>query len=121
MGDERFSFEDLEVWKEAVDFAEQCLRIVEGIDTGRKHFRLIEQLESAATSPALNIAEGKGRFSKKEFIQFLYIAKGSLFETVTLMEIFRRRNWIENSQFISVKRSAMQLGKRLSALINTMR
>jgi four helix bundle protein len=121
MDDERFIFEDLAVWKEAVDFAELCLIIAEGIDTGRKHFRLIEQLESAATSPALNIAEGKGRFSKKEFIQFLYIAKGSLFETVTLLEILRRRNWIKDSDFITAKRSAIQLGKRISTLINSMR
>jgi four helix bundle protein len=121
MGEERFSFEDLEVWKEAVDFAEQCLTLVDNIETGRKHFRLIEQLESAATSPAQNIAEGKGRFSKKEFIQFLHIAKGSLFETVTILEIFRRRMWINDSQFIAVKRNAIQLGKRLNPLINSLR
>ena len=119
--DGKFSFEDLEVWKEDVDFANQCLMLVEGIDTGRKHFRLVEQLESAATSPALNIAEGKGRFSKKEFIQFLYIARGSLFETVTLFEIFRRRDWISGAEFVAVKRSAIQLGKRISSLINSLR
>ncbi len=71
MNGERFSFEDLEIWREAVDFADQCFNIIEKIETDRKHYRLIEQLESAATSPALNIAEGKGRFSKKEFVQFL--------------------------------------------------
>ena len=117
----RFSFEDLEVWQEAVGFADQCLKLVDGIETGRKHYRLIEQLESAATSPALNIAEGKGRFSKKEFVHFLYIARGSLFETVTLLEIFRRRSWINNSEFSSIKRAAIQLGKRISALINSIK
>jgi len=38
MEDERFSFEDLEVSNEAVDFADQCLRMIEGIDAARKHF-----------------------------------------------------------------------------------
>jgi len=47
MDDERFSFEDLEVWKEAVDFADQCLKLVDGIETGRKHYRLIEQFKTA--------------------------------------------------------------------------
>ncbi len=68
----RFSFEDLEVWQKAIEFASRVIIISEKIQTDRKHYRLIEQLESASTSIALNIAEGKGRYSKKEFIQFLY-------------------------------------------------
>lgn len=118
---DKFSFEDLEVWQEAVVFADQCLNITEKIETDRKHYRVIEQLESAATSTALNIAEGKGRFSKKEFVQFLYIARGSLFETITLLEIFRRRNWIRDPEFVELKKSALQLGKRISSLINSIK
>jgi four helix bundle protein len=45
-------------------------------------------MESAAVSPAQNIAEGRGRQYKKEFIQFLHIAQGSVFEVVTLNEVF---------------------------------
>lgn len=55
---DKFSFEDLEIWQEAVVFADQCLDITEKIETDRKHYRVIEQLERAATSTALNIAEG---------------------------------------------------------------
>ncbi len=119
--EDRFSFEDLEVWQEAVVFADQCLDITEKIETDRKHYRVIEQLESAATSTALNIAEGKGRFSKKEFVQFLYIARGSLFETITLLEIFRRRNWIRDPEFVELKKNALQLGKRISSLIKSIK
>ncbi len=75
----KYSFEDLEVWKKAVDFSKRVIDLTEQITTDRKHYRLIEQLESSAASIALNIAEGKGRYSKKEFIQYLYIARGSLF------------------------------------------
>jgi len=46
----------------------------------------------------MNIAEGKGRRLKKEFLQFLYIARASLYETVTLLEIFKRRNCHRNCQ-----------------------
>ena len=73
-----FSFEDLKVWKKAVIFAEKIIQTIDEINTPRKHYRLIEQLESAGTSVAMNIAEGKGRQTTKEFIQFLYIARGSL-------------------------------------------
>lgn len=121
MEEEKFSFEDLEVWQGAVDFADQCLDVVEGIETDRRHYRLIEQLESAATSAALNIAEGKGRYSKKEFVQFLYVARGSLFETITLLEIFRRRHWVKESEFVGLKRSAIWLGKKISSLINSIK
>jgi four helix bundle protein len=64
MGKSKFIFEELEVWKKAVDFSVKVIDFTEKIQTDRKHFRLIEQFEAASTSVALNIAEGKGRFSK---------------------------------------------------------
>ena len=91
----KFSFEDLDVWQKAVEFSRKIIDIIENIETSRKHFRLFEQLESASTSIALNIAEGKGRFSKKEFIQYLYIARGSLYETITILIIFGKNGWID--------------------------
>ncbi len=99
----RFNFEDLEVWQKAVEFAKKVINLTEHIDTGRKHYRLIEQLESSSASIALNISEGKGRYSKKEFIQFLCIARGSLFETVSLLEIFYANNWINKDQLDELK------------------
>jgi hypothetical protein len=57
----------------------------------------------------MNIAEGKGRFSKKEFVQFLYISRGSLYETMTLLEILQRRNWISNEHYSSLEPSASWL------------
>lgn len=117
----KFSFEDLEVWQKAVDFAYRVISLAEEMQTDRKHFRLIEQLESASTSIALNIAEGKGRYSKKEFIQFLYIARGSLYETITLMMIFNKNKWIDNIQLEKIKESGDELGKMLSSLINAVK
>jgi len=48
---------------------------------------------------ALNISEGKGRFSKKEFKHFLYIARGSLYETVTMLQIFKKKQWLETISY----------------------
>ncbi|RJR54281.1 MAG: four helix bundle protein [Desulfobacteraceae bacterium] len=61
----RFAYEDLEVWKRAVDFSLKVIDTVEQISTDRKHYRLLEQIEVCSTSAPMNIAEGKGRFSKK--------------------------------------------------------
>jgi len=121
MDNERFPFEDLEVWREAVAFADRCLDLIERIQTNRKHYRLIEQFESACTSPSLNIAEVKGRFSKKEFVQFLYIARGSLFETITLLILFKERGWVEDEILSEIKSIALRLAKRINALINTIK
>ncbi|MBN1871085.1 MAG: four helix bundle protein [Candidatus Omnitrophica bacterium] len=117
----RFVFEDLEVWKKAVDFAKEVIDTTNIIETDRKHYRLLEQLESAATSIPMNIAEGKGRFSKKEFIQFLYIARGSLNETITLLIIFNKNNWITERSLESLKNKADEIGKMISSLINSIK
>jgi four helix bundle protein len=85
-----FPFEKLQVWQLSVDLAEFVLDLRDNFPKN-KHFRLVAQMEAAVTSPAQNTAEGKGRQYKKEFIQFLHIAQGSLYEVVTLNEIFRRK------------------------------
>ena len=101
--DIEFGYEKLLVWQRSLGWANRVLSIAENIETERKHYRLIEQVESSCTSVPMNIAEGKGRFSKKEFLHFLYIARGSLYETITLLEIFLKRHWVSQEGFISMK------------------
>jgi four helix bundle protein len=115
-----FAFEDLVVYQRALDFAIAVINIIDGIETPRKHYRLIEQLESSCTSVALNIAEGKGRYSKKEFKQFLYISRGSLYESITMIKIFRRKNWINESTFDSLFKEADEINRMLSGLIGSL-
>ena len=67
-----FAFEDLQVYQKALDFSVGIIDVIEDMETPRKHYRLIEQLEASCTSVALNISEGKGRFSRKEFRHFFY-------------------------------------------------
>ena len=98
----KFNFEDLEVWQKAVEFAKKVINLTEEIETGRKHYRLIEQLESSSASIALNIAEGKGRYSKKEFIQFLFIAQGSLSELETQLIISVNLKYIEELKQLKI-------------------
>lgn len=116
-----FSFQDLKVWEKSVVFAEEVIRTIDEINAPRKHYRLIEQLESASTSVALNIAEGKGRQTTKEFLQFLYIARGSPFEVVTLLIIFQRVGWLEVEKVMKLQRLAEEITKMLNALIKSMK
>jgi four helix bundle protein len=117
----RFSFEDLEVWQDAVSYADAVLEVMESLNTERKHFRLCEQMEAAVTSISMNIAEGKGRFSKKEFVQYLYIARGSLFETVTLLVIMSRRKWIRPEDHARLYETGASVGRKISRLIGSIK
>ena len=115
-----FPFEKLEVWQLSVDLADYVLGLLEQLPPNR-HIRLISQMEAAVTSPAQNTAEGKGRQYKKEFIQFLYIARGSVFEVVTLNEIFRRRKLFSEESSIKVRQGCEQIDRKLNGLVNSLR
>jgi len=115
-----FPFEKLDVWNMAVDLAETVLSLLEELPQN-KHMRLLGQMESAAVSVSQNIAEGEGRQYKKEFIQFLHIAKGSVFEVVTLNEIFRRKKIFSDDKAKEIRSSCEQIDRKLNGLINSLR
>ena len=115
-----FPFEKLEVWQLAIDFADFIISLTDSLPQG-KHIRLIGQMESAASSVAQNIAEGKGRQYKKEFIQFLYVAEGSLFEVLTLTVIFKRRGLFTEKDALEVRKRAELIDRKLHGLINSLR
>ena len=118
MVDYLFPFEKLDVWKMGVDLAEAVLDRLEDIPQNR-HIRLVSQMESASTSPAQNIAEGKGRQYRKEFVQFLHIAQGSIYEVVTLNEIFRRRKLFSAGDAEDIRGRCEQIDRKLNGLINS--
>lgn len=119
--DTKFSYEDLEVRQRAIGWASRIVSLCEDLETGRKHFRLVEQLESACSSVAMNIAEGKGRYSKKEFIQFLYVARGSLYETLTLLELFLRLGWVSHDEHARLKDDARDIVRMLNSLVKSIK
>lgn len=119
--DIEFGYEKLIIWQRALEWADHILSIAENIETARKHYRLIEQVEASCTSVPMNIAEGKGRFSKKEFVHFLYIARGSLYETMTLLELFLKRQWVLQEEFLVVKNETREIAKMLNGFINSVK
>ena len=115
-----FPFEKLEVWHNAVDLADYIFKLMESFPSN-KHFRLINQMEGAVSSVAQNIAEGKGRQYKREFIQFLYIAEGSLFEVLTLTELMRRNELIATPEAQMIRNKAEIIDRKLHGLINSLK
>jgi len=67
----KFGYEDLDVWNRSVDFEVKVIELIETIDAGRKSYSLFEQMDASSTSAYMNLAEGKDRFSQKEFKHYL--------------------------------------------------
>jgi len=110
------AYKDLLVWQKSLEFANVIIELSENLDTEKKHFRLIDQIEASAMSVPLNIAEGKGRYSIKEFQHFLMYARGSLFETMTMIELFKLRNWIPEDKYRYLISEANQITKMINSL-----
>jgi len=115
-----FPFEKLEVWNLSVDFADYVLEILTTFPEN-KYFRLIGQMEAAVASVAQNIAEGKGRQYNKEFVQYLYIAEGSLFEVLTLSELFRRRKLFTDKEATNIREQAIVIDRKIRGLIKSLK
>ena len=88
-----FMFEKLEVYQRAVDIAERIEILSKGM-AGRGYYHLLDQLRRASLSISLNIAEGNGRWHVKDRRNFFWIARGSVFECVPLVELCRRQKLI---------------------------
>jgi len=78
----------------AIDIADELFDISEALDKKRL-YRFAEQLRGAGMSMSNNIAEGSGSSSKREFIQFLNIARRSTFENANILILLQRRNLIK--------------------------
>lgn len=110
-----FMFEKLEVYQKAVTFAE---RISSDSDIFPKgNYYLTDQLCRASLSIAANLAEGNGRWHKAERKQFFWIARGSAQECVPLMEIARRRKFIQEEEHKILLGHLEEINKMITGLI----
>ena len=110
-------FEQIISWQEARELNKN---IGELIDGGRfkKSFRLINQIEGSAGSIMDNIAEGFERSGNKEFVQFLYIAKGSCGELRSQLCRARDRNYITQKEFEDLSLHSMKISSLIQKFIN---
>ncbi len=111
-------FRDLVVWQKAMAFAEHVYAELSRFPH-EERFCLCDQLRRATVSIPSNIAEGRGRDSAKDFAHFLHLAKGSLNEVVTQLELARRLGYSLNCAELNVE--AEEIGKMLSVLIRRLR
>ena len=110
------SYRDLVVWKEAKNFAVDVYRLSEHFPK-QEIYGLTSQLGRAAVSVASNIAEGEGRLTKGEFIQFLGQARGSLLELLTQLEIAVQLGYLNAEDFRNLDSKAASVLRLLNGLL----
>jgi len=110
-----FMFENLQVYQKAVDLADQIATLTEQFPRG--YYFLVDQLNRTVLSVAANIAEGNGRFTKPDRKNFFVIARGSAQECVPLLEIARRRGFIDDARHAELRTDLETIAKMISGLI----
>ena len=111
-----FMFEDLIVYKMAMEFVIKIYTACDAMKPPKK-FKLIDQLERAALSIPLNIAEGNGRAHFKEKRQYFHIARGSLLECIPIISLCKEIKLISSDEYSSLYELAENISRALSGLI----
>jgi|AntAceMinimDraft_16_1070373.scaffolds.fasta_scaffold451022_1 four helix bundle protein len=109
---------DLDAWRKSLDLVEMVYKVTKEFPK-EELYGLTNQLRRAAVSIPSNIAEGAGRGSKKEFIQFLHIALGSLSEVETQLIIAKRLGYLDNLD--SIEEQIQTVRKLILGLIRYLR
>jgi len=110
-------FEDIIAWQKAREIVNDLYNIIENDDRFRKDYNLRDQVFRASFSIMLNIAEGFGRRTNKEFIQFLNVAHGSTAEIQSALYIAVDRKYINEINFTFLYDKAGEISKMIMGLI----
>lgn len=112
----RQGFKELLVWQQAEDLAVQVYRISNASDLN-KDFGLRDQMRRSAVSVACNLAEGDERGSDRDAVRFFYMAKGSVAELRTQIQIARDVGLLNHLLYEEVESACVRIGKMIGALI----
>jgi four helix bundle protein len=110
-----FNFEKLEVWQEAINFADTVYTLTRAFPD-EERFGLTNQMRRAAVSISSNLAEGSSRSSRPDFARFVEIATGSLFEVVSQATISKRQGFLSETDFNRLYGACEKQSKMLSGL-----
>jgi len=111
---EALLYRNLIVWQKAMDFSLLVYSVVRQFPSDER-YALSDQVRRAVVSIASNIAEGCGRASNKDYAHFLAIARGSLYETMTQLEMAFKLGYIGTLD--ELESAAEEIGKMLGSLL----
>ncbi len=114
-----FRFEGLEIWQLARAFADRVCTVTAQFPR-KEDWALTSQMNRAAYSVVLNIAEGSGRSAQAEFNHFLSISVGSVFEVVAGLHLAKDRCYVDEPTFADLYAQAQTLARKINAFRNTL-
>ena len=114
------NYKELEVWQKALDLTAEVYKLTCHFPD-EERFGLTAQIRRAAVSTAANIAEGWGRGTTREYIQFLFVSRGSLMEVETHGIIARRLSYLSEAQILGLEARVEEVGRMLNGLIQSLR
>ena len=115
-----FRFENLEIWQRAASLAIKLFRTADALADNRL-YRFAEQLRGAGLSMSNNIAEGSGSTSRKEFVQFLNIARRSTFENASMVIILAKEKLISEDEKSEILRELDELCRMITAFSKSLK
>ena len=113
------SYRDLDVWVRAIDLSKKIYRLTRAFPR-EEIFGLTSQIRRAAVSVPANIAEGSGRRGTKEFLYHAGVARGSLYELVSLIDIALDQAYLTAEDAAILNDEAGHVGRLISGLIRSL-
>ncbi|MDB0040801.1 four helix bundle protein [Algibacter sp.] len=111
------SYRDLIVWQKSMDVVTLIYKLVKQFPNDEK-FGLISQIKRSSVSVPSNIADGYGRNYTKDYIRFLNIARGSLYEMQTQLQVALNLDFIVEEDLNEINSLSVEVEKMLNSLIN---
>jgi four helix bundle protein len=115
-----YSYQELIVWQKAMVLTVQIYIVTTKLPK-EELFSLTNQMRKAAVSIPSNIAEGQARHSKKEFLQFIGIAKGSRAELETQLLLCQKIGYLTDTDISKAMNLLQEIGKMLNVLARKLR
>ena len=113
------NFQDLRVWQQSIALAELIYSVTNRFPHDER-FGMVSQMRRAAVSIASNIAEGKGHHSDKEFLHYLFHARGSLYELQTQALLANKIKYLTEAQVKETMENVTAVASSLTGLINSL-
>jgi four helix bundle protein len=116
----KFRFQDLRIWQLAIEIADELFDLADALEQKRL-YRFAEQLRGAGMSMSNNIAEGSGSSSKKEFKQFLNMARRSTFENANVLILLQKRDLVTKESMDRLLNKLDSLCRQITSFQSTLK
>ena len=110
------TFEDLNVYQDSISLLIAIINVIKN-DKLKTEFSFNDQLKRATLSISNNIAEGFERETDKELIRFLYFSKGSAGEVRNIINVYKKLDYIDESEYHKLREDVLDISKQLSNYI----